>query len=95
VAYSFWNTLTGVGAGASASDEFIDHTYHLFNFILIPSFNQKAIFMGNLILMQWLCLERMKVYYSIKILDTTFSTHLHTNRPVNLTFTVCEYHFKI
>ena len=32
------------------------------------------------------------MYYPIKILDTTFSTHLHTNGPfinalVNLTFT--------
>jgi hypothetical protein len=46
--------------------------------------------MGSL--MQWLYFERMKVYYPIKILDTTFSTHLHTNgpvinAPVNLTFT--------
>ena len=68
---------------------FIIPTIYL-NFILILSFNQKAIFMGSL--MQWLYLERMKVYYPIKILDTTFSTHLHTNgpvinAPVNLTFT--------
>ena len=46
--------------------------------------------MGSLV--QWFYLERMKVYYPIKILDATFSTHLHTNRlvinaPVNLTFT--------
>jgi hypothetical protein len=46
--------------------------------------------MGSL--MQWLYLERMKVYYPIKILDTTFQNHLHTNGPVinapfNLTFT--------
>jgi hypothetical protein len=37
-------------------------------------------------------LERMKVYYPIKILDATFPTHLHTNgpvinAPVNLKFT--------
>jgi hypothetical protein len=36
--------------------------------------------MGSL--MQWLYLERMKVYYPIKILDTTFQTHLHTNGPI-------------
>ena len=46
--------------------------------------------MGSLV--QWFYLERMKVYYPIKILDATCSTHLHTNRlvinaPVNLTFT--------
>ena len=46
--------------------------------------------MGSL--MQWLYLERMKVHYPIKILDTAFSTHLHINGPVinvsvNLTFT--------
>ena len=70
-------------------DEFIYHTYHLlkflkFHYYAFISFNQKAIFMGSL--MQWLYLERMKVYYPIKILDTTFSTHMHTNGPVNLTF---------
>jgi hypothetical protein len=27
------------------------------------------------------------MYYPIKILDTTFSTHFHTNGPVNSTFT--------
>ena len=73
----------------SVMNSFIIPTIYL-NFILILSFNQKAICMGSLI--QWLYLERMKVYYPIKILDTTFSTHLHTNGPVinapiNLTFT--------
>jgi hypothetical protein len=68
----------------SVMNLFIIPTIYL-NFILILSSNQKAIFMGSL--MQCLYLERMKVYYPIKILDTTFSTHLHTNGPVNLTFT--------
>jgi hypothetical protein len=74
----------------SVMNLFIIPTIYL-NFILILSFNQKAIFMGCLV--QWFYLERMKVYYPIKILDATFSTHLHTNRlviinaPVNLTFT--------
>ena len=58
---------------------FITPTFYL-NFILILSFNQKAIFMGSL--MQWLYLERMKVYYPIKILDATFPIYLHTNGPV-------------
>jgi hypothetical protein len=73
----------------SVMNLFIIPTIYL-NFILILFFNQKAIFMGSS--MQWLYLERMKVYYPIKILDTTFSIHLHTNRPVinapvNLKFT--------
>ena len=71
----------------SVMNLFIIPTIYLY-FILILSFNQKAIFMGSL--MQWLYLERMKVHYPIKILDTAFSTH--TNGPVinvsvNLTFT--------
>ena len=73
----------------SVMNLFIIPTIYL-NFILILSINQKAIFLGSLI--QWLYLERMKVHYPIKILDTAFSTHLHTNGPVinasvNLTFT--------
>ena len=42
--------------------------------------------------MQWFYWEKMQIYYPIKILDTTFSTHLHSsepfiNPPVNLVFT--------
>jgi hypothetical protein len=78
----------------SIDRDICDHLLYILtiylNFILILSINQKAIFMGSL--MQWLYLERMKVHYPIKILDTAFSTHLHINGPVinvsvNLTFT--------
>jgi len=73
----------------SVIDLFITPTFYL-NFILLLCLNQKTILIGSV--MQWLYWERMKVYYPIKILDTTFSTHLHTNgpiinAPVYLTFT--------
>jgi hypothetical protein len=67
---------------------FITPTFCL-NFILLLCFNQKAILIGSV--MQWFYWKRMQMYYPIKILDTTFLTHLHTNgpvinSPVNLTF---------
>jgi membrane protein YdbS with pleckstrin-like domain len=57
----------------SVMNLFIIPTIYL-NFILILSSNQKAIFMGSL--MQWLYLERMKVYYPIKICEsyTSYTT---------------------
>ena len=63
---------------------FITPTFYL-NFILLLFYNQKVILIGRV--MQWFYCERMQMYYPIKIIDTTFLTHLHTNGPVNLTFT--------
>jgi hypothetical protein len=71
----------------SVMNLFIVPTVYL-NFILILSFNQKAISMGSLV--QWFYLERMKVYYPIKILDATCSTHLHTNRLV-INANICTF----
>jgi type III secretory pathway component EscU len=65
---------------------FITPTFCL-NFILLLCFNQKAILIGSI--MQWFYWKRMQMYYPIKILDTIFLTHLHTNGPViNSPFTI-------